>query len=94
MQIYSSHNSRYRLKWTAPYLDLFYERDFLGRAQVSGLAEAKKIFDVVVQGKAPLQDVIRFNDAAKEMIGADLSVMSYSKDRRQILHNGKFFADA
>jgi hypothetical protein len=94
MQIYSPHNSRYRLKWTTPNLDLFYEEDLIGRTQASGLAEAKKIFDVVVQGKAPFQDVVRFNDATKGMIGADLSAMSYSKDRRQILHNGKFFAEA
>lgn len=94
MKITSSYDARYSLIWTTKYLDIFYDGEFSGRAGAYGLEEAKKIFEVVAQGKATLQDVVRFNEATKEMIGADLSAMSYSDDRQQILYNGDFFADA
>ena len=80
--------------WTTTYADIFYDGHFVGRFCASGLEEAKKIFEVVAQGKETLEDVIRFNEAAQGMIGVDLSAMSYSNDRRQILYAGNFFSNA
>lgn len=93
MRITSSYDARYSLRWTSVYSDIFYDGEFVGRADASSIEEAKKIFEVVALGKVSLQDVIHFNDVTREMIGVDLSAMSYSNDRRQILYNGNFFAD-
>ena len=94
MRITSSYDARYSLKWTSVYSDIFYDGKFVARAHASGLEEAKKIFEVVARGKVSLQDAMRFNEAAQGMIGVDLSAMSYSNDRRQILYNGNFFSNA
>ena len=94
MKITSSYDARYSLNWTSIYSDIFYDGKFVARAQTSGLEEAKKIFEVVAQGKVSLQDAMRFNEAAQGMIGVDLSAMSYSNDRSQILYNGNFFSNA
>lgn len=80
--------------WTTTYADIFYDGHFVGRFYTSGLEEAKKIFEVVAQGKEALEDVIRFNEVAQGMIGMDLSAMCYSNDRRHILYKGNFFANA
>lgn len=94
MKMISSYDARYRLKWTSVYSDIFYDGKFVGRAHALGLEEAKKVFEVVARGKISLQDVIRFNEVAQGMIGVDLSAMSYSSDRRQILYNGNFFSNS
>lgn len=51
-------------------------------------------FECVVKNQTLLQDATRFNEAAKVMIGVDILKMSYSEDRRSILYQGKFFAEA
>ena len=94
MKIISSYDARYSLRWTSAYSDIFYDGKFVDRAHSLGLEEAKKIFEVVARGKVSLEDVIRFNEAAQGMIGVDLSAMSYSNDRSQILYDGNFFANA
>lgn len=94
MKINSEQDARYSFKWMMGCLEIFHDGEFIGKAEIPTLREAMKVFEVVVQGKAPLQDIIRFNEATKGMIGADLSAMSYSKDRQQILHKGIFFSDA
>ena len=94
MNITSSYDARYSLKWTSVYSDIFYDGKSIARAHSLELEEAKKIFEVVARGKVSLQDVMRFNEAAQGMIGVDLSAMSYSSDRRQILYNGNFFSNA
>ena len=94
MNITSSYDARYSLKWTSAYSDIFYDGKSIARAHSLRLEEAKKIFEVVARGKVSLQDVMHLNEAAQGMIGVDLSAMSYSNDRRQILYNGNFFSNA
>ena len=94
MRIHSSYDVRHSLRWTTAYSDIYYAGKFTGRAHGLGLEEAKKVLEVVARGKVSLQDAMHFNEAAQGMIGMDLSAMSYSSDRRQILYNGNFFSNA
>lgn len=94
MNITSPYDARYRLRWTSVYSDIFCDGKLVGRTHALGVMEAKKVFELVSRGKVSLQDAMYFNEAAQGMIGAGLSSMSYSNDRRQILYNGNFLANA
>lgn len=90
----SPHDVRYAARWARGYLEIFHDGKSVGKSRISTLKKAKTIFDIVVQTKRPLQDLVDFNDISQGMIGVDLSKMSYSTDRRQILYQGDFFAPA
>lgn len=90
----SPHDVRYAARWARGSLEIFHDGKSVGKNRISTLKKAKKIFGIVVQTKTPLQDVVDFDHASQDMIGVDLSKMSYSIDRRQILYQGEFFAHA
>ena len=88
----SHHDIRYAARWVRGRLEIFHDGKSVGKNCISTLKKAKKIFGIVVQTKTPLQDVVDFDHASQNMIGVDLSKMSYSTDRQQILYQGDFFA--
>lgn len=94
MKIISPHDSRYQAKWALGYLEIFFNDESMGKTHVPNLKDAKKILECVVRNKASLQDATHFNNASKVMVGVDILEMSFSKDRQNILYQGKFFAEA
>lgn len=92
MHMTSPHDVRYSARWTRKCLEVFYDGKSMGKARISTLRKAKEIFGIVVQTQSPLQDLADFHKVSQDMIGVDLSKMSYSTDRRCILYQGEFFA--
>ena len=94
MKMNSPHDTRYTAKWTNGYLEIFYDGESVARACISTPSLAKKMFRLVTQSQYELADIIRFNNAAEGLIGVDIQAMGYSADRKHILYQGRFFADA
>mgnify|MGYP005989010109 CR=1 FL=1 len=94
MKINSPDDSRYQANWALGSLEIFFNGESMGKTRVPDLKDAKKILNCVVKNKTTLQDATYFNEAAKQMIGVDILEMSFSKDRRKVLYQGKFFAEA
>lgn len=94
MSIKMSINTRYHSRWAGGYLEAFFDGKSIGKVRVSDLRVAKKLFRLAVETHIPLQDLVHFERISQEMVGADLSKMSYSEDRQQILYQGRFLADA
>lgn len=94
MIITSSENDRYTAKVVNSRVEFFHQDMSLGIANFERISGAKKVLSCLALTEKPLEEVLCFYRASKDLVGADMLKMSFSEDGQYILYSGKVIANS